>query len=175
MTHTKVQPLCALTIREEKAGGSLATRLHYSLPNTWSGRPGSQGSLCSQGLAQGRARRESISGWGRTASPAWTPSARTTCFLPEEPQTGEAGADLEALGMTGLGLSALTLPENRETGQTQDSRVIQAWAWAPIAGVGPLLPRGPAPRRGRFTAQERLPNFTHSFPVKMLPAPQHWD
>lgn len=164
MTHTKVQPLCALTIREEKAGGSLATRLHYSLPNTWSGRPGSQGSLCSQGLAQGRARRESISGWGRTASPAWTPSARTTCFLPEEPQTGEAGADLEALGMTGLGLSALTLPENRETGQTQDSREsARPGLGLPLLALDPSSPGAQPPGGGdsqlKSVSQTSLTHF----------------
>ena len=151
--------MCALTTREEKAGDSLATRLHHSLPNTWSGRPGSQGSLCSQGLAQGRAQRESISGWGRTASPAWTPSARTTCFLPEEPQTGEAGADLEVLGMTGLGLSALTLPENREPGQNRFSES------HPGLGLGSHCwhqtppPPGPSPQEGEIHSSRASPKL----------------
>lgn len=71
--------------------------------------------------------------------------------------------------MTGLGLSAPTLPENREAGRTQDPRESSgpgAWAWADVAGVGPLLQEGEthgsraSPKLHSFISSKNAANST---------------
>lgn len=132
-------------------------QLHRSLLNTWSGglapKPPSVHRAWSlgaglKGITSGRVEQQVLL---RSQQPGPPASSQRS------PKQERGRAELEAPGMTGLGLSALDTAQEQKVARP---RIPESHLGLGLAGVG-LSSLGPASRRGRLTAQE-LPPKLHS-------------